>query len=284
MNTINVVLIVLLLVMLLNLTSSKADNYSMKLNHNFHNKKDPKDIITVTQEDILLRNRGDPKKEMPHFPYPQTTSRHKSLSTNYPEDLSIINQGTTINNPDMIVQIRDNGRSYQESHFPEYYKKDNLSANTIGTTEYKFAEVDNLKSSHSWTDKNVSQYPNYYSSQLKDEITNVGSFFDINNNFVDTTSPRSVVDVGEVCYRTKDGEQVCLDGSRNYNPPPALISDKNNCGFLNSIGLLEFSNRIKENGERVNNGGYLYGNVKGSKKHNEVYSKPLQPEVLSCNI
>ena len=284
MNTINVVLIVLLLVMLLNLTSSKADNYSMKLNHNFHNKKDPKDIITVTQEDILLRNRGDPKKEMPHFPYPQTTSRHKSLSTNYPEDLSIINQGTTINNPDMIVQIRDNGRSYQESHFPEYYKKDNLSANTIGTTEYKFAEVDNLKSSHSWTDKNVSQYPNYYSSQLKDEITNVGAFFDINNNFIDTTSPRSVVDVGEVCYRTKEGEQVCLDGSRNYNPPPALISDKSNCGFLNSIGLLEFSNRIKENGERVNNGGYLYGNVKGSKKHNEVYSKPLQPEVLTCNI
>ena len=284
MNTINVVLIVLLLVMLLNLTSSKADNYSMKLNHNFHNKKEPKDIITVTQEDILLRNRGDPKKEMPHFPYPQTTSRHKSLSTNYPEDLSIINQGTTINNPDMIVQIRDNGRSYQESHFPEYYKKDNLSANTIGTTEYKFAEVDNLKSSHSWTDKNVSQYPNYYSSQLKDEITNVGAFFDINNNFIDTTSPRSVVDVGEVCYRTKEGEQVCLDGSRNYNPPPALISDKSNCGFLNSIGLLEFSNRIKENGERVNNGGYLYGNVKGSKKHNEVYSKPLQPEVLTCNI
>ena len=63
-----------------------------------------------------------------------------------------------------------------------------------------------------------------------------------------------------------------------------MISDISNCGFLNSIGLLEFSNRIKEHGERVNNGGFLYDNVKGSKKHNEVYSKPLQPELLTCNI
>lgn len=292
MKIINVVLIVILLILLLNISS--PENYKLtkrscgsknKYKVDKIDKMDKMDKIdTITKEDILLRNRGDPNKEMPHFPYPQTTSRHTSLSTNFPEDLSIINQGATINNPDVIIQLRDNDITYKESHFPEYYKKDNLSGNTIGTTEYKFAETNNLKSSYAWSDENVSQYPNFYSSKLKDEITNVGAFFDINNNFVDTTNPRSVVDVGEVCYRTKEGENVCLDGSRNYNPPPALISNKNNCGFLNSIGLLEFSNKVKEEGEKVNNGGILYNNVKGSKKHNEVYSKPLQPEVLTCQI
>jgi hypothetical protein len=288
MKTINVVLIVLLLVILLNINFNDDTKIvrPVKIENQVDTLElvDPKGVISVAQEDIMLENRGKPVRVMGNFPIPQTTTRHKSLSTNYPEDLSIITQGASLNNPDVIVEIRDNGVAYQESHFPEYYKKDTLSANTIGSTEYKFAEVDNLKSSYAWSDKNVSQYPSFYSSQLKDEITNVGAFFDVNNNFVDSTKPRATALTGDVCFRTSEGEHVCLDGSRNYNPPPALISNKNNCGFLNSIGLLEFSNKVKEDGERVNNGGFLYGNVKGSKKHNEVYSKPIQPEVLTCQI
>lgn len=290
MKTINVVLIVLLLIIVLNISSPKNGNtlkpiYDPIQIDNLY-KQEPKGVVSVTKEDIVLENRGKPVKVMSDFPIPQTTTQHKSLSTNYPEDLSIITQGNTINNSDIIIEVRDNGLSYQESHFPQYYKKDSLSANTLGTTEYRFADTDpgNLKSSNLWFDKNVSQYPSFYTSQLKDDITNVGAFFDVNNNFVDSTTPRATSLTGDVCFKTKEGEHVCLDGSRNYNPPPALISNKNNCGFLNSIGLLEFSNRIKEDGERVNNGGILYDNVKGSKKYNEVYSKPIQQPVLQCNI
>lgn len=287
MKLLNVVLIVILGVILINISNSnhkiknKSINSYIKDNH----KPNKDDIITVTEEDILIENRGRPVKIMGNFPIPQSTNESKSLSTNYPEDLSIITRGATISNDDVIEIDRGGDKQIpEESYYPKYYLKDKLSGNTIGSTEYKFAEVNNLKSSYAWSDKNVSQYPNYYSSQLKDEITNIGAFFDINNNFVDTSTPRTDASVGEICYKSREGENVCLDNSKQYMIPPSLITNKSNCGFLNSIGLLEFSNMVKTQGEKVNNGGKLYGNVRGSKKYNEVYSAPLQSEVLTCQI
>jgi len=240
--------------------------------------------LPIYNEDILIENRGPPVKTMGDFPIPQSTTISKSLSSHYPENLSLINQGTTIPNKDVVFEHRSNKHSTQESHFPKYYRKDNMSGSTIGSSEYKFAEVDNQKSSHAWSDENVSQYPNFYTSQIKGGLTNPGDFFDINNNFVDTTKPRSTANVGDICYVSKDGEKVCLDNTRLQNIPPSLITNKSNCGFLNSIGLLEFSNLIYEDKERVNNGGFLYGTVKGSKKHNETYSEPIQAQNLSCQV
>ena len=95
---------------------------------------------------------------------------------------------------------------------------------------------------------------------------------------------RSTSNVGDVCYTSRDGEKVCLDNKQIQNVPPSLISNKSNCGFLNSIGLLEFSNLIYEDKERVNNGGYLYNKVKGSKKYNETYSEPIKQQVLTCQV
>jgi len=277
MEPLNVVLIIVLIIILLSLTGITTARKPIV--------KRASDVLTVSQEDILIENRGNPVKVMGSFPIPQSTTKSKSLTTNYPEDLSIINQGATINNSSTIVESRSDPNSLQEeSHFPKYYRKDNLSGSTIDSSEYKFAEVDNLKSSHAWSDENVSQYPTYYTSQIKDELTNIGAFFDVNNNFVDTTKPRSTANVGDVCFTSKEGVNVCLDNNRLHNIPPSLISDKSNCGFLNSIGLLEFSNLINEDKERVNNGGFLYGTVRGSKKHNEVYSEPIQQPVLSCQL
>jgi hypothetical protein len=277
MKLLEIVLIVVILVIVVNFTS-KA--YVTKPPYNIH--KD--NIISVEEEDILIENRGPPIKTTGDFPIPQSSTISKSLSTDYPEDLSIITNGSTIDNKDIIIEERSSNTPMNESHFPKYYRKDNMSGNTIGSSEYKFAEVDNLKSSHAWSDQNVSQYPNFYTSQIKNGLTNPGDFFDVNNNFVDTTKPRSTANVGDICFVSKEGENVCLDNSRVQNIPPSLISDKSNCGFLNSIGLLEFSNSIYEDKERVNNGGFLYGNVKGSKKHNEVYSQPIQQPVLSCHV
>ena len=279
MKLLEIVLMVVLLVIVVNFTGLTKLKVN-KPQHNIHNDN----IISVAEEDILIENRGPPIKTTGDFPIPQSSTISKSLSTNYPEDLSIITNGATIDNQDIIVEERSSNTPMNESHFPKYYRKDNMSGNTIGSSEYKFAEVDNLKSSHAWSDKNVSQYPNFYTSQIKNGLTNPGDFFDVNNNFVDTTKPRSTANVGDICFVSKEGENVCLDNSRVQNVPPSLISDISNCGFLNSIGLLEFSNLIYEDKERVNNGGFLYGQVKGSKKHNEVYSEPIQPQNLSCQV
>ena len=281
MKLLEIVLIVVLLVILVNFTGLIKP--SVPNPKPLSNNKS-RDIISVAEEDILIENRGAPIKTTGNFPIPQSTTISKSLSTTYPEDLSIITDGATIDNQDIIIEERSSNTPMNESHFPKYYRKDNMSGNTIGSSEYKFTEVDNLKSSHAWSDKNVSQYPNYYTSQIKDELTNPGDFFDVNNNFVDTTKPRSTVNVGDICFVSKEGENVCLDNTRLQNVAPSIISDKSNCGFLNSIGLLEFSNLIYEDKERVNNGGFLYGQVKGSKKQNEVYSKPIQQPVLSCHV
>tara|TARA_B110000495_G_C22953990_1_gene558785 strand:+ start:457 stop:1299 length:843 start_codon:yes stop_codon:yes gene_type:complete len=280
MKLLEIVLIVVLLVIVVNFT--RENKY--KPHKSYKSNRDKDNIISVSEENILIENRGDPVKTTGNFPIPQSSTISKSLSTDYPEDLSIITNGATIDNQDIIVEERSSITPMNESHFPKYYRKDNMSGNTIGSSEYKFAEVDNLKSSHAWSDQNVSQYPNFYTSQIKNGLTNPGDFFDVNNNFVDTTKPRSTANVGDICFMSKEGENVCLDNSRVQNVPPSLISDVSNCGFLNSIGLLEFSNLINEDKERVNNGGFLYGNVKGSKKHNEVYSEPIQQQVLSCQV
>ena len=130
----------------------------------------------------------------------------------------------------------------------------------------------------------MSQYPNFYTSQVKGELTNIGGFFDKNNQFADKTYPKSTANNDDDCYVGKSGEKVCVNNTRLYNVPPSLIYDVSNCGFLNSIGLLEYSNRINETRERVNNGGTLFGSVRGSKKHNESYSPLIPPQVTRCSI
>ena len=64
----------------------------------------------------------------------------------------------------------------------------------------------------------------------------------------------------------------------------SIITNRNNCGFLNSIGLLEFSNNLHDNSDKVINGGFLYGTVKGSSSYKSPYSKPIEKQVLTCEL
>jgi hypothetical protein len=278
MKLIEIMLLIVVVILLVNITKPNSTIHKV-VNH-----EPTPQPITASQEDILIENRGPPVKTTGNFPIPQSTTTSNILSTNVTEDLSIITQGSTIPHNDIIHMDRSSIQPANDSHFPQYYRKDTMSGSTVGTTEYKFAEIDTNKSDLAWSDDNVSQYPSYYTSQIKGGLTNVGAFFDQNNQFVDTTNPRSTVNVSDVCFMSKEGENICLDNSRLQNVPPSLISDTSNCGFLNSIGLLEFSNLIYEDKERVNNGGVLYGNVKGSKTHNESYSAPLTQETLTCQL
>ena len=287
MKLISVILSIVLLLILIKLMNPST-NYSIK--PLFVNKTeepmietiDVPETISINQEKQIIENRGPIVKTTNDFPIPQTTSNSKSLSTDYPENLSIITMGNAVET-DPIIQEKRDGSIEEELYYPKYYLKDNLSGNTINTSEYRLAELNNNKSSTSWTDENVSQYPNYYSSQLKDEITNVGAFFDVNNNFVDTTKPRTDANVGDVCFDTEEG-RICLENDKQHNIPPSLITNRNNCGFLNSIGLLEFSNNLHDNSDKVINGGFLYGTVKGSSSYKSPYSKPIEKQVLTCEL
>ena len=145
MKLLEIGLIVILVVILVHINKDSLNIFGAK--RNVPSKPSKDDIISVSEEDILIENRGDPVKTTGNFPIPQSTTISKSLSTNYPEDLSIITNGATIPNKDTITIVRSSEQGLpEESHFPKYYRKDNLSGNTIGTSEYKFAEVDNLKS------------------------------------------------------------------------------------------------------------------------------------------
>ena len=62
-----------------------------------------------------------------------------------------------------------------------------------------------------------------------------------------------------------------------------LITDVQSCGFLNSIGLLEYSNRVNETGEKVMNGGALYDGVKVARGVSS-FSRVMQQPTLKCTI
>lgn len=296
MNLMNIIIMVIFVVFILNITKEK-DVPVIKMNNDTgsaarsaRSAARSAKIQQTIPEDIMINNRGkNPLNDtIGEFPIPQTTTTSKNLSPNVPEDLSIIANGSNDWNKDLMnvykeMKPKDND-TIADSRFPKYFRKDNMSGSTIGTTEYTFAEVDNNIPAYAWQDKNVSQYPNYYTSDFKGGLTNSGSFFDQNNRYVDLTGPRSEANVGDVCYTSKNGEKVCLENDRLQNVPPSLISDKYNCNFLNSIGLLEFSNTINESSEKVMNGGKLYDQVQGSMKYNERFSKPIQQQVLTCEL
>lgn len=278
----NLITIIVLLVSMFLFYIMTNKSYPKEKSITSHNVS-KQNIIPVSKEDILIENRGTPNQVLGDFPIPQTTSDSKSLSLNYPEDLSIITSGKYFKAKPHI-EHRNSKYKMNQLNYPNHHLKDNLSKNTLKSTQYKFAEVDNTKSESSWSDENISQYPNYYTSQLKDEITNIGAFFDVNNNYVDTTSHRTDAKIHDICYESKDGEKVCLDNSRQYNIPPSLINNTSNCGFLNSIGLLEKSSFISQKNEKVFNGGTLYDNVTASKQNNLSYETPIKPQIMSCSI
>ena len=218
-----------------------------------------------------------------NFPVPPTSSESNPLNESTNNDTTLINN-SLIANPSIVNIIR-NGVDNKESHYPKFYRKDIMSGNTVGTTEHKFAETTD-KSSLAWSDQNVSQYPKYYKSDFEGGLTNVGSFFDQSNKYVDISGPRTDANVGDVCYTDKDGDKVCLENDKLINVAPQVVDNKGNCDSLNSYNLLKYSNYLKYGGgeNKVINGSSFYDNVKGSYKYSLTTDKPLKEEVLLCSL
>ena len=236
------------------------------------------------QEEIQDENYVDITKSVKDFPYPQISRTFKRLSNGKPilplesdESLPQGDKNLTITRTDM-----DNVK--QRMYLPDYYRKDRLSGNTIGSEELRPFLTDEKTTESSWTDKNVSEHPKFYNSDVRDNLTDIGSFFDKNNNYNDKASSRSVALPSDRCYLDKMGNQFCEENTRLQNIPPKLISDPNS-PVLNTIGYYKDQNIIDDMKDKLINGGIFFNSIKGSLGKDETFSSfNNNPLVVDINF
>ena len=226
------------------------------------------------QEEIQSESYVDKTKNIQDYPYPQLSRTFKRLSHGKsPVPLNnedkILPTGTKDLN---LVRTSDHENVKTRMYLPDYYRKDRLSGNPTMTEELRPFVMDSDNSESSWTDKNVSEHPKFYNADTKDELTNIGSFFDKNNYYGDRTSSNSESLTSDSCYRDRSGSTFCEDNTRLQLIPPKLISDPNSCLVLNTIGPYKDLSNIVDNKDRVINGGTFYDNIKASLKDNESFS------------
>jgi len=242
--------------------------------------------------------------ELGNFPFPQISRGFKKLSKKTMKPLNNL-RDLLPDGKDNINIMRDTPRNVNKKriYLPDYYRKDRLGGNDIGTGELR-SFTNSEEPDNSWTDVNVSKHPKFYNSDIKNELTNIGSFFDKNNQYHDKTSSNSEVLVSDSCYKDKEGELFCEDNTRLQNIPPSLISDINKCYALNTIGMYKDRNKkgkesVSFNSEQIHgedlgvwsysddriiNGGSFFNNVFASKNKNEINSKPLKRLIGGCSI
>jgi len=155
-----------------------------------------------------------------------------------------------------------------------------VSANPVGSTEYSFVGENTGKA---WSEVNVSQHPKNYTSNVKDELTNVGKFFNEKVRFNDITSPNAINNLPDRCFLNQDDEVLCNFNNRLYNIPPKLSETnqvtqsigKDITKSVTSENVISIQNNPhqvwKYDTDKVMNGGELYGNVTGSSSTNEDF-------------
>ena len=223
----------------------------------------PDILYKPTQEEIQSENYVDITKSIQDFPYPQLSRSFKKLSRGE----SILPKPDN-SLPDGKESLRftrtaeGTERSKERIYLPDYWRKDRLSGSEV-SSEYRPFLTDDKKSESSWTDKNVSEHPKFYNSQIKDDLTNIGSFFDENNNYIDKTTVNSGALVSDSCYQDRFGNEFCEDNTRLQNIPPKLMSDPKS-SVLNTIGFYKDKNLIDDKKDKLMNGGSFYNNIRGS--------------------
>ena len=170
----------------------------------------------------------------------------------------------------------------KREYLPDYYRKDTMPMNDIGSEEYRPFVRDSEEPDSSWTDTNVSEHPKFYNVAIKnDNLTNIGSFFDKDNQYNDTTSCNTLALPSDKCYLDKDGGKFCLDNTRLQLRPPALITDPQNNYAINEVGIYKDYASIPDDPNRVINGGEFYSGVSGSAPlgHNESPSSIMKDPI-----
>ena len=230
------------------------------------------------------------KTELGDFPTPQLSTGYKQLSKNLVNNPLYNKKSKPINDDINIIRSSNIANDKNPIYYkPDFYKQDFISPNPLGSTEYTFAEFDGEKTTNAWTDDNVSQHPAFYRSEIEDEKTNIGKFFDVNNRFNDKTSVYSSNNLPDRCFLDKDDKIICNFNDKLQNIPPSLINVKDKTNFLNRIGTNENglnkdindTNIDTVNGysyvtydyedEREMNGAEVFSGVQGSSESNESF-------------
>jgi hypothetical protein len=277
MNTTLVVLIITIVALvLLNQPKPVSDNPTQS---EIQRLEAVRDVGGTAVETPILETDG--------LPYPQISHGFEKLSQgNLPYPLDNLHK-LLPNGPSVLPIFRNKADEMvkKRMYLPDYYRKDTLPMNNIGSEEMRPFVTDSDAPSSAWTDENVSENPKFYSATMKPEkLTDIGAFFDHNNQYNDTTSPKTLALPSDNCYIDKTGGKFCLDNTRLQVIPPSLITDPKDCYSLNAIGMYKDYNRIPDDPNRVINGGDFYGSVRGSQPlgSNETNDRPLKDPVDSC--
>lgn len=222
------------------------------------------------------------------FPYPQISNAYHRLSKGdltssmHLQDLILPNNSQTFTH-NRTTDTPEN-MSTKRLYVPDYYRKDTLSGNDIGSEELRAFITDEEESETSWSDINVSKHPKFYSSDSPmNELTNIGSFFDKNNNYHDKTSNNTNVLPSDNCFIDKSGEIYC-ENAINTLISPQLITDVRNCQTLNQIGSYSKLNYNDSSTDRLMNGGNFFNNVNSYLDTENNYSKPIEPQLGDCSL
>jgi hypothetical protein len=214
------------------------------------------------------------------FYIPQLTNNQTPLSSdkfNNQMNANMLTRNTYLNNDNMNIirkELNDIGNKY-----PKYILKDTLSGDTIGNSELSPIDDEN-KPYTSFTDENVSQYPKYYNSDIKNELTNIGKFFDKKNKYSDTTKPNGSAYVDDNCYIDSDNNITCLENTRLQNIPPKNYNEYGTCDIMRSINDL----KINDSKDTIMNGLSFYDNVFASKDKNETFSPFVDSSIKECFV
>lgn len=239
-----------------------------------------------TQGDIQDKNYINKQNLVDKFPYPQISRAFKRLSNG--DIISPLNNISDIlpkGDKELKIKRENNSLIFnQREYLPDYYRKDRLGENPDKTEEYREFKLEG-DSETSWSDNNVSEHPKFYNSDIQNELINIGSFFDENNQYNDKTSNNTESLSSDSCYTNKNGEIFCQDNTRLQLIPPKLITDNKSCTLLNNIGDYKGKyNEINNNKEKTMNGGHFYNSVSGSDNNMNWWSNPIGIQTGECLV
>lgn len=256
-------------------------SYLINNNNSFITKLFSRKNIKIETNDFPLSN---------DFVFPQPSNDFSPVSQTKPHN-PLYEGEIKKPNDNKITIIRssnldnDNNPIYYK---PDYYKSDFIDENPIDSTEYSHANFDSkLTTINAWEDENISQHPKFYRSEITDEKTNLGKFFDENLRFHDRLSNYSTSNLPDRCMLDKNNNIVCDFNNKLQNIPPSLIQNNikndifnkvsigNNLKNINDINISNvsgnnYSTYSYEN-EKPMNGGEIYKGVNPSNSKNESY-------------
>jgi len=228
----------------------------------------PDEKYNPTQQEIQDLSYTDKTQYIQDYPYPQISRTFKQLGkgqlpspfNNESEILPSGGKDLRITRTRQTAETMNTKRVY----LPDFYRKDRMGQNPSGTEELRSFINDKNKSEQSWTDENVSEHPKFYNADIKDELTNIGAFFDKNNQYNDITSSNTESLSSDKCYTDKSGNYFCSDNTRLQLIPPKLITDPKSCYALNNVGIFKDNNSRNDMNDKVINGGIFFDNIKAA--------------------